>query len=50
MKKTFGTLALCLLVGLAALSLGGCGGGSDTAENGPVPNPYLASSPTDFWR
>ncbi|WP_352425115.1 hypothetical protein [Aminomonas paucivorans] len=44
MKKTFGTLALCLLVGLAALSLGGCGGGSDTAENGPVPNPYLASS------
>ena len=43
MKKTYGMWALCVFLGLAALSLGGCGGGSTAVENGPVPNPYLAA-------
>jgi len=44
LRKTLGTLTLCLMVGFAALSLGGCGGGGTDAVNGPAPNPYLASS------
>jgi hypothetical protein len=42
-EKTF-VAEICLLTLLATLSLGGCGGGGGSTENGPTANPYLAST------
>jgi hypothetical protein len=44
MKKTVGSPVLVVLLGVFLLSLGGCGGSDNVAENGPVTNPYLSAS------
>jgi hypothetical protein len=43
-KKAVGSPVLVVILGVFLLSLGGCGGSDNVAENGPVTNPYLSAS------